>query len=430
MKLIKGYAFAMLATFTLISCEDEVPKIGFSSNSSEVIEGSTVSVPLSVAIPSGVSPIINFTGTATEGVDFEWAVSADGKELVFETFPDDFFDEETIIIEITGFSGSANVGATVTHTINISDPGMLVELTWIGQDGLSADLDIVIFKENSPGSGEYSEVFSSEDSGPNETTVLRGDYTNANYAIAINYFGGLSNEVDFTLNLSTSVGTINGNDNEISFNGTLTQYHIDEDSELTYVTLAKNNFNYSNFSNLIIDLPLEIILSWNAGNGTAGDVDMDLTLFYLNPDTEQFEVIDGSYFGDSPTETVSLPLNEPNGTYGLRYEYFSGSSNTLSFTATFSLNGIGNFSGTTNSVISFNGAYTLSNISGSDTNISQTFVKSGNTFSNFSAVSIPVSGSGAQLEDSFLKKKNKARFAGRSNKKEKGAARAILNLNK
>lgn len=424
--------FILLLNLTFINCsEHEFPIIDFASTTSEVVEGNTLAIPLSAAIPSGVTPIVTFTGTAKAKVDFNWAVSADGRELVFETFADDVFDDETAIIEITGFNGDAAVGSTIKHTIHISDPGMLVDLTWIARDGGSADLDVIIFKETSPGSGQYSEVFISDSPGSSETTVLRGDYSNAKYAIGILYYGGNSDDVDFTLELSTTTGTINSNAKTISFSGSLSQYHQEADTEITNVTFTKNNFNYSSFSNLFIDTPLEITLSWNAGNGTAGDVDMDLALYYLNPATGLYESIDESTSVSNPTEKVVLSGTEPNGTYGLRYRYYAGTSNNLSFTATFALNEGGSFSGTANSTITFNGVYTLSNVTEfGSSNISQTFVKNGSTFSNFSSVSIPVSGSDAQFKDGGVMVKNKVSKVSQSTKREKGLNGLTLNLNR
>jgi hypothetical protein len=398
-----------------------------------VVEGNTLAIPLSAAIPSGVTPIVTFTGTAKAKVDFNWAVSANGRELIFETLEDDVFDDETAIIEITGFNGDAAVGSTIKHTIHISDPGLLIDLSWITRDGGSADLDIVILKETSPGSGEYSAVFTSEAFGSGETAVVRGDYADGNYAIALVYYEGNSDVVDFTLKLSATKGTINSNTNNISFGGTLTQYHSDPDAELAYILFKKNNYNYSDFSGFIINYPLEVILSWNAGNGTPGDVDMDLTLFYFNPLTLQYEEVAQSNASNSSTEKVFLSLSEPNGTYGLRYEYFSGSSNSLFFTATFALNGVGNFFGTPAKTLFFNGIYTQSNISlVTHENISQTFVKNGSTFSNFSAVSIPFSGSDAQFKDAVMVKNkvSKARKSRQSIKREKGLKGLTLNLNR
>ncbi|NBW35709.1 MAG: hypothetical protein EBR30_11965 [Cytophagia bacterium] len=436
MKLIYRCLMASaVAAFTLTSCsEDEVPKIGFTTTTSDVVEGSTLSIPLSVAIPSGVSPIVTLTGTATEELDFNWAVSADGRELVFETFADDVFDDETAIIEITGFNGDAAVGSTVKHTVNISDPGLKAVLTWTTGDGGSADLDLILLKETSPGSGDYNEIDGSFGTGTSETLVLRGDETNAKYAFGIAYYelGSNSDDVDFTLTLSTTAGTVNSNAKQITFSGSLTQYHIT--AELSNVILTKNNFNYSGFSNLFIDTPLEITLSWNAGNGTAGDVDMDLALYYLNPATGLYESIDESTSVSDPTETVVLSGTEPNGTYGLRYRYYDGTSNNLSFRATFALNEGGSFSGTANSTIIFNGVYTLSNKTAlGSSNISQTFVKNGSTFSNFSVVSIPVSGSDAQFKDGGVMVKNKvskARTSGQSIKREKGLKDSTINLNR
>lgn len=426
----------MVVALTLTSCgEDELPKIGFASNSSEAVEGNTVSIPLSVAIPSGVTPIISFSGTATEDVDFSWAVSADGRELVFEIIDDAIFDnDETIIAELTGFSGSANLGTTVSHTITINDTGVLVELTWITQDAGEADLDLILFRETTPGSGNYNEIDGSFSlSGTEESVYLSGLETNAKYAVAVEYFGGNSNDVEFTINLTTG-GTINGNTSEISFNGTLGAYHIDAD--LSNVTFNKTGINYSGFSSLFVDqapADLFVALTWNAGNGTPGDVDMDLILWRFNSGTSEYEQVDISNSGSSPRETVALPADAANGTYAVTYLYYSGTSNNLNFTGSFSSPG-GNFSGNSNNTIRFSANYTLANKNtGSTSNISQTFVKNGSTFSNFSTVNIPVTGSGAQLEDSFLTKKNKqneskSRIGGLSTKKEKGLRGVTLNL--
>lgn len=439
MKLFTRCVMAIaVAVFTLTSCsEDEIPKIGFASTTSDVVEGSTVSVPLSVAIPSGVTPIITFTGTATEDVDFTWAVSADGRELVFETFDDDIFDnDETIIVELTGFNGSANLGTTLSHTISINDTGVLVELTWITQDAGEADLDLVLSRETTPGSGNYTEIDGSFSiSGTEESVYLSGLDVNAKYKVGVEYYDGNSNDVEFTLNLTTG-GTINGTTSEIQFNGTLGVYHIS--AEISNITFNKSGVNYSGFSSLFVEqapADLFVALTWNAGNGTAGDVDMDLILWRFNEGSGLYEDIDGSFSASSPRETVVLPADAANGTYAVTYVYYSGTSNNLNFTGSFSSPG-GNFSGNSNNTIRFSANYTLENRnSGSTTNISQTFVKNGSTFSNFSTVNIPVSGSIAQLEDSYLTKKNKSsnnttRLGGQSTKKEKGLKGVTLNLNK
>ncbi len=424
----------MVALLTLTNCgeDEEIPKVGFTSGSSNVVEGSSVSVPFSVAIPSGVTPSISFAGTATENIDFTWTISADGRELAFQTLADDTFDDETIILEITGFNGSAQVGQTATHTINISDPGLLIELTWTNRDGGVSDLDLILFRETSPGSDEYTEVDGSFGVGSSESVSLPGNGTNAKYAVGVEYFDGTSDDIDFTLTLSTTAGTINSNTKEIVFTGSLTEYH--QTAELSNVTFSKNNFNYSNFSSLFIDTPLNITLSWNAGGGTPGNVDMDLFLSYRNPVSGVFETIDASTSGSSPTETVTLPGNAPNGTYGLRYKYYSGTSNTVSFTATFSTEG-GTLSGTTGNTISFNGAYTLANVNpGGSTNISQTFVKNGSSFTNFSTITIPASGSEAPRDGAAVDEKNKesgnSRLKDKSRKKEKGLTTLIRSFNR
>lgn len=384
----------LLTSFLFVSCdEDEVPVIGFTAASSTVTEGDALSIPLTVALPNGVTPTITLTGTATEDVDYTWGVSTDGKELVFEVLEDNVFDDETIIIEITGFSGDASLGETIIHTVTIQDPSLLIELTWDEQDAGSADIDLFLLKETTPGSGNYTEIASSTSVSSLERVVLSAFDPNARYAVTMEYYEGSSNDVDITLSMSTTAGTINGTAKELNFTGTLTQYHLGIDVDVSNVIFTKTAFNYSSFTPLFIETPpadMNITLQWTPGPGSVDLVDMDLYLWRFNTTNQTYEEVDASLSISAPTEMVTVPADAPNGTYGVSYYYYGGTSNSVQLTSTFNTPG-GSILGTTNKTVSFNALFTLANKNASLTTISQTFVKTGSVYSNFSAISTAVS---------------------------------------
>ncbi|GIV37077.1 MAG: hypothetical protein KatS3mg032_1456 [Cyclobacteriaceae bacterium] len=144
---------------------------------------------------------------------------------------------------------------------------------------------------------------------------------------------------------------------------------------------------------------LRVELTWDAGNGSAGDVDMDLFLWRENPPgSSNFELVASAVQIGNVFEALSV-RNEsalfPDGVYGVGYNYFSGTANPLNFTVKFRAQ-----KGTINNdsiVARFNGTYTLANLNRWDQtssfHVAQTFVKSGNNFHSFSPLDVPPSGS-------------------------------------
>lgn len=148
------------------------------------------------------------------------------------------------------------------------------------------------------------------------------------------------------------------------------------------------------------DPGLLIDLSWNAGTGGPGDVDMDLFLWIESPPagSGEFSVIDVSLTIGTDFEQIFLPSNDPdyaNGVYGLSYTYYEGNSDNLTFTADFKCFK-GNIDGT-GTTASFSEVYTLANINAWDVSgelsIAQVFEKSGQNYNNFSDIFVPESGS-------------------------------------
>ncbi len=141
---------------------------------------------------------------------------------------------------------------------------------------------------------------------------------------------------------------------------------------------------------------LTIDLSWDSGDGTPGDVDMDLAIFYIDPeDGPIFLTVSASVGTDFEKITITTPA--PDGLYGLAFRYYEGQSDNLSFTSKFvAEKGTlpGGVAETTRA-----GVYTLANLNGAENNpvqIVQTFEKNGSNYSSISEITIPASGSRAK----------------------------------
>jgi hypothetical protein len=144
---------------------------------------------------------------------------------------------------------------------------------------------------------------------------------------------------------------------------------------------------------------LRIDLTWDAGNGTAGDVDMDLFLWREEPPgSSDFVLASSSVQIGNVFENLILPANTssfPDGLYGVGYNYYSGTVNPLTFKVRFRAQ-----KGTINNdsiVARYQAQYTLDNLNRWDQtgtyHIAQFFVKEGTNFHSFTPIDIPATGS-------------------------------------
>lgn len=131
---------------------------------------------------------------------------------------------------------------------------------------------------------------------------------------------------------------------------------------------------------------LDIDLTWAAGEAAA---DMDLLLWKLNAD-EEWEAVAQSW--GATFEHIAVDWTEDDGTYGLSYNYYAGVADPLDFTVTFTPTGITLEDGSEPLV--FNATYTAANIAPqSSYPVVQTFKKTGTSFTEFSSLTVPASGS-------------------------------------
>lgn len=140
---------------------------------------------------------------------------------------------------------------------------------------------------------------------------------------------------------------------------------------------------------------LTIRLSWDAGDTTPGDVDMDLILFSIDASGNAKIEAAANSIGTN-FEAIAVGTPAPDGIYGLAYRYFEGSSDNLTFTATFTAeNGTLPGGGTT---AAFSGVYTQANVNGdisegATVEVVQTFEKKGLNYTTISGITIPATGS-------------------------------------
>jgi len=265
---------ALAAAVLLVSgCnDDETPAIGFKAESSAVTEGNTVKVQFSSTLPSGVTAVIELSGTATEGTDYTFTM--DTKEITF-TVPDDFIYDpsETIIVEITDFDGNANVGSKKVHTITITDkdqtapPGLRVELRWdvdpvtSGNQSGDVDMDLFLWIEDPPGSDDYFIIDGSAQIGNGFEAVFLPsnnptNYPNRSYGLGYNYYSGTSNNLKVNVSFKVFKGAIDGGGNKLESTATYTLANINawDITDEFYIVqfFEKENANFNNFTGISV----------------------------------------------------------------------------------------------------------------------------------------------------------------------------------
>lgn len=263
---------AWVSAMLLPACnDDEITAIGFKTETSTVTEGNTVKVPFSKALPGGVTPVIEFGGTATNGTDYTFTM--DDKEITFTVHDDFIYDpNDTLIVELTGFDGNVNVGSKSTHTIAITDkdqsaaPGLRVELRWdvdpvtSGNQPGNVDMDLFLWIEDPPGSDEFSLIDASIQINGFEAVFLPSNnptnYPNGKYGLGYNYYSGTSNDLKVNATFKVFKGSIDGGENRKESTATYTLANINEwdvtDDFYIVQFFEKGNANFNNFTNIAV----------------------------------------------------------------------------------------------------------------------------------------------------------------------------------
>jgi hypothetical protein len=371
-------SIVLIVMFVFAGCSDddggEKPRIGFQSGSSTVQEGSSVTVGFSPALPGGVTPLFSLGGTATEGTDYTYAVSSAG--ISFTAVDDGIYDpNETIIITLTGFSGNAELGTTVVHTITITEAPLVIEFLSVASTRTEGQQAIVAFNPSLPDGVTVSYSISG-------TATQGADYTYVQNQNGLVITTNTDEIYDPNETVIIELTGFSGNV-VVGTQKIFTLTIIDEDESQ--------------------DPRLEIKLTWDANGGSPGDVDMDLLVWFeTSPGTYTSKgnlwSAEGGFPPGTPFEATSIPANETNGKWGLSYVYFSGTSNNLKVKVNFR-SYKGNINGTSNRA-SFEATYTLANINNnydvffdSGDVLAQTYIKASGNYTELGPIFVAPSGS-------------------------------------
>jgi hypothetical protein len=469
-----AYDLGTTTTHTL-TINDLLITVGFQGTASSVTEGQSFTIPYQEPLPAGITPDISISGTAMQGSDYTYSLSAAG--IVVTAVEDWSADpDETIEFTLTGVSGNAELGTVLSHTVTIIDPpAPVIEFVSVssgvteGQSVLleySAPLPAGVFPTFTVSGNAQLDVdyfvqfnttglliIAAEDGNldPDETlTVTLTGFTANNAA-------ELGTQLSHTVTiqdapmviglLSTSGRRTEGQSVIVAFNKQLpagvqpiytiggtaisgVDYTVTQNTTGFIITVLRDEL-YDPEETVIIQLTgftgnvvlqgntqytltiqdedetqtarLRIDLTWDSGNGTPGDVDMDIIVWYeSSPGVYRFEFV-----ADNPGpvfESVTIPSSVANGNWGLSYVYYSGTSDNVNFTV--NLRSFkGNLNGTSNRAV-YTGTYGLANRNRWDqTNtfwIAQTYTKAGNEYINVSPIATPAVGSRERTPDFLI----------------------------
>jgi hypothetical protein len=252
---------------------NETPlSVEFLAESSNRIEGQGLIVSFVPTLPAGVTPVYTISGTATQGTDYTVTQNSNG--FVFSILKDEIYDpSETIIIELSGFSGNVVVGNKKKYTATLIDEDetqsarMLINLTWdagTGGTGIEqagdVDMDFLIFyqKSTNPETWElqfYGDAGTSLN--PFENLELPSNIADGKYGISYIYYSGTSDNLNFTVNLRSYKGNINTTANRRTFTAKYTlanrnQWDVPDFAFTIEQTYEKSGNNYINMTEIAV----------------------------------------------------------------------------------------------------------------------------------------------------------------------------------
>jgi len=191
---------------------------------------------------------------------------------VFEDYDFEVDDEstdgnyvETVILTLGSVvSGPAQLSTDgLVYTLTIQEDDILIVMGWETADGTNdADLDLIAKTGGKVANASANESADGSLKTGGEGLILPGGFPAGTYQLSYPYFSGTSNNVNFTIYMLNTAGTLNGKSypysgsSALSFNGNynVQNVHKYEDlknfTDVTTVaqTMTKSGINYSNIS--------------------------------------------------------------------------------------------------------------------------------------------------------------------------------------
>lgn len=169
---------------------------------------------------------------------------------------------ETITLTLNSVvSGPAELGEQVDYTMKIMEDDLLTILSWDPGEGKKADMDLILFVEDPPATGDFVDIDSSADTvsidpGP-EILVLPGGFGNGLFGFSYTYYNGNSDSVNFAVDFYSTYGTMKGSFKELTYEGqplklaNINKYDTEEGIvPIVVQTLEKDEFDYPNITEI------------------------------------------------------------------------------------------------------------------------------------------------------------------------------------
>lgn len=184
--------------------------------------------------------------------DFDFEVEEDDADGFFETI-------EITIESIV--SGPVKIGEQDTYVLTIYEDDAVIFLDWLALDDGDGttpgdvDMDLLIWLD-----GEVAGASDSPGTDPEGIAIPAGFPDDA-YGMSYTYYEGTSDDIEFTVGISNLGGTLNVNDQELSFTGNYGLININKYDEegapdpQIIQTMIKSGYNYTNLTD--INEPLE-----------------------------------------------------------------------------------------------------------------------------------------------------------------------------
>lgn len=173
-------------------------------------------------------------------------------EVEIEEEDDDGYIETIEITLESVISGSAKIGEQDTYVLTIYEDDTLIYLGWDVGDETSGDVDIdlLLWFE---GGFQYG---SDNPAGQFEAIAIAAGFPDQEYGMSYPYYSGTSNDLEFFVDIINLGGTLNTNDQLLSFTGNYTLANINKYDEegapdpLVVQTMDKSGFNYTNVTDI------------------------------------------------------------------------------------------------------------------------------------------------------------------------------------
>ncbi|MFM8347925.1 MAG: beta strand repeat-containing protein, partial [Bacteroidota bacterium] len=267
---------------------------------SSLAEGTAGTIPYNIVLPAGVTPVLTVGGTATNGSDFTYSITANG--ITVTPSADGIYDpNETIIFTLTGMLGNAVLGTIKTHTVTLTEPQLVVEFTEPTSSLAEGNSGSVPFNQTLPAAVTPTITFGG-------TATQGTDYTSTVTQSGINITVLADGQLDADETIVLTIAGVTGNATT-GITNTHTVTLNDPPIEVNFAT-ASSTVQEGNAGTINYNLTLPAGVTPTASfSGTATE-GVDFTYTITQTGITITTVADGNY---EPNETIIVTLTGVSG---------------------------------------------------------------------------------------------------------------------